>query len=345
MSNTNASSNALYAKCKAINAKRITDKQFSDLAGLSDLAEFASHLKSRTSYAEAFDGLENVGVGKERLEAVIYRMTLLRFLHLSKYMDMSGENVKDYFLSRIEIDILLSCATRLGTQYISDPFLLYIPNEIKKLLCFSVDALLGAHDITEFSAALSGTRYEKTVFTNRMSNGQIRLSQLQNALYKELFENTVKTLCGKDYSKNADVKNLLCSMSDIMMISGLIRAKRYYPQNAHMLLSVFRSSLSHLAEKQFDALFRAENEKKLLEEMKKFKKLRHICTIFENKNLEKQALFCVCTKTLSRTLSAPCAAIAFFELSRIESTNLTLIVEGISSAADTSLIMSLLIKE
>ena len=86
MSISGLSSNALYAKAKAMFADHLTDEVYTELAGMTELADFTSYLKTKTPYSEAFEAIGQSGrLSRRQLEGIIKRMTLLRLEKLLRY--------------------------------------------------------------------------------------------------------------------------------------------------------------------------------------------------------------------------------------------------------------------
>jgi len=339
------SSNALYAKSKAMNAKRITERQYADMAALPDIGELASYLKNRTSYSAAFEGIGGVSFNRARLEGVIKRMIFLREQTIMRYAELTGSGLGDYFTARRETDIIISCARRNGETFSVDPYLLYLPDSAKQSLRIDLSGIEDVKSDTQMLEALEGTPYHK-LLTGVLSGDRRHFVNMQNILYKNLFEQTAKNLeshlSGEDAAKAVGI---LSELSDIITLSSLYRIKKYYPDDEKMIFHVFRANVTKLDKKCFDELCAAKDAAEVEKLINNGKYGKYFRDNYDSRNLSRRIMYTACKKHLSASFSAVVSAICCDELFRIEATNLSTVAEGISYKMSPDEIMSLLIKE
>lgn len=345
MNISSLSSGALYAKSKAMNAGRITDRQYSEMCALSDISELYSYLKNRTAYSEAFSGLGSIKMSRTRLEAVIRRMVYLREARLMKYTSITGSGLETYFIKRMEADFIISCARHTDSMFAVDPYMLYIPQRTRELLDIDISALENSRSPAELLLALSGTEYVK-ILSKTLESSEGSFVHIQNVLYRNLFERTAAEL-KKKLSENEAKQAVeeLSVMSDILTLSSLYRTKKYYSENDKMLIHVFRTSLTNISDKVLSALLSCTDLKALEAMIGRTRYGKLFSANYESHNMAKRILFTYCKKNLTKSQNSVACAISYGELVRIEAANISTIAEGLAYKMAPDDIAGLLIKE
>lgn len=339
------SAGALYAKCRAMYAKRLTEAQLAEMAAMTELSEICSYLKNRDAYSEAFAETSAArGMSIARFGALMKKALLLREERMLRYAALSDSGIEKYFALRNEVEIITERASVMGAAGFISSGYLYLPESAEKKLCFRVSEIENAKDARQLAKALSKTPYGKII--SAASGKKQSFVHIQNALYKYLFERTadiVKENFGG--AKRREILGFLSELSDITTLSELYRIKKYYPDNPLMTLHAFKSDLSSLGEKDFERLCAAPDTSKLEELFLKTKTGRLLYGIRDKDNLEKCAVYALCRKTLAFTDNPFVCAICFDELMRAECANVVTVAGGAASGLEPEKIMSLLVKE
>ena len=347
MSIKGLSSGALFAKVKACSTSLLNEGDYAKAAACPTLSEFASFLKNKTPYSDAFNGIgSSVRMTRQHLEAVIKRMTLLRMEKIIRYAKLTDNYVSDYFMMKHETECIISRLRQHG-EYTIDSYLMYMPEGFFTSTCFDIKALEQAKDTSSILDVLEKTPY-RAILAPVLELHEAGRWIPENLLYKNLYETgaaSFRKKLGDDEYKG--VEELLSTHSDMMTVNNIYRIKKYYPDSeAEMLLSIFTSSVTGFNHSQLTGLKGATNAKEFTERLlqTKYKELSVLFNSPVGGLFTKQYLYNVCKKNFIRTNSAALSALCYLTLVNSEADNLITVAEGISAGSDPERICTMLIK-
>lgn len=347
MSIAGLSSGALFAKSKACFTKTFCDEDYSTAASFQNISEFASFLKNKTSYSEAFEGIGGSGkITRQHLEAIIKRMTLIRLEKIIRYAKLSDSFISEYYLIKHECECIISRIRQHG-EYTLESYLMYMPDGFFKNTCFDITELEKAHTSEQIGSVLEKTPYGKILEQVLEHNDCNRRLVPENLLYKYLYETSAQSF-KKKLGKNdyAEVEELLSVLSDMITIGTIYRIKKYYSASEDLMLHVFASSLTHLSDVRLDELKHTESVNEFVSVLKKTR-YKGLATLLEG---EKSALFTkqytynFCRKKFASSNNSALCAICYGILINTEADNLITISEGVSSGTSPEKILSMLIR-
>lgn len=347
MSIKGLSSGALFAKVKACSTALLKDDDYIKAASCTSLAEFASYLKNKTPYADAFEGIgTSVRITRHHIEAIIKRMTLMRMEKIIRYASITDNFISDYFLMKHETECIISRLRQHG-EYSLDSYLMYMPDGFFTGTCFDLQALEHADSIKKILDVLKGSCYYDILapVLEKKENGRLIP---ENLLYKHLYEAGAKGFKSKlSQEEYKEVEELLSMMSDMLTVNNIYRIKKYYPDSEEtMILHVFSSSLTKFTQNQLSALRRVTNAKEFTQSISETA-YKGLNTLFESPMgalFTKQYIYNICKKRFTRTSNAAVSALCYSRLVSSEADNLISIAEGISLGAEQERICSMLIK-
>lgn len=347
MSIAGLSSGALFAKVKACSTALLTDEDYVRAAASENLSDFASYLKNKTAYAEAFEGLGSANKGtRQQIEAVIKRMTMLRLEKIIRYAELSDNYIAEYFMMKHEIKCIISRLRQHG-EYTLDSYLLYMPDGFFTNTQFDIKALEHASSAGEICDILKKTEYYgflAPVLEKSERGKWIPENLLYRHLYETGAENFEKKLAKNDFS---DVKELLSTLSDMLTVGSIYRIKKYYPDGEDALtLNVFESSLTKLSQGTLHRLKSSANVSEFSERLAETCYKSAVPLI----NSEKSALFTkhyiygICKKHFARSTNAALTALCYGRIINVEADNLITIAEGVSCGENPDRIMGMLVR-
>lgn len=337
------SSPALYAKCKAMNASRLTKSQFGEMMSLNGLNELCVYLKTRTSYSSVFENTYSQSFNRARFEALIKKMVPIKEQSILRYGALSGSGIDFYFALRRDVRIILSGVRHIDDRLFVDPEIAYLPQSALNKVGVDANGLEKSKNLDELVSLLSGTPY-RTVVENALKDGGY--VALQNALHAYVFDESdkrfAKCLGTKEY---AEVKELLSELSDIITLSGLYRIKKFYSDNPEMNKQVFYSHVTSIDEKTLESMRGAQNLKEYVTLLSHTKQAKLFEGMAGRDNVEKRVLYRACEKRLAMSQNPVVCAICYDELLRIECMDISTVAESISYGLAPETAQNLLIKE
>ena len=348
------SSNALYAKAKALFAEHLTAGVYEELAGMTDLAEFTSFLRTKTPYGAAFEAVgQNGRLSRRQLEGIIKRMTLMRLEKILRYASLCDDGISDYFRMKHECECIIRRLRQEG-DYELDSYFMYVPDGFFKKTCFDLYALERACTPKAVLEVLEGTPYEKPLarvfsFAADPQKDKENTRQVpENLLYSALYEHSAaifkKKLDAKSYP---EVEKLLASLGDMLAIGTFYRIKKYYPEKEDMLrLHVYRSQLTRLSAAQRSSLEHAADISAFIAALDTtcYKKLVPLMKSEKAAIAAKQYLYDYCRAQFSMTSDAALTALCFSAQISAEADNLITLAEGICVGARAEEMTALLIR-
>ncbi len=344
------STSALYAKIKLSYAGHLTEKEYTDLAGCKDLAEFAAYLKNKTSYGEAFAGVGGAAkLSRQHIEAIIRRMTLLRLAKMVRYARLCENYVENYYKNMHECECIVR-RLRAPRLYTLDSYFLYLPEGFFTDTSFDLTALERAKTVEQIAEVLKGTVYEtllSDVFAAKEFSAASHLVP-ENILYAHVFttsaEGFMKTLPKEEY---AEVEALLALFSDMLTVDTMYRILSFYKEQREKLaLYVYRPTFTHFGVGEREALLRAESLEDFREVLSKgrYKGLVPLMKKDDPHRFVANYVNDESKKHFSMTGSAAALALCYRKRISFEADNLITIAEGIEARVAPEKMLALLIQ-
>lgn len=346
MANISAlSSKALYAKAKACYASHMTPDDYVRLSSLSSLEEFVSHLKNKTQYSAAFEGLGGSGhLTRQHVEAIIRRMFFLRLEKLVRYANLCDNYVSDYFLARHECECIVRRLRQSG-EYTLDSYFVYMPEGFFTSTGFDIYALEHARSQEELLEVLHGTDYGK-LLDNILKSGAGSLIA-ENVIYGYLFEHSAKGFKKKLEKKEyEEIERILAMFSDMITINNLYRIKKFYPDCADkLLIHVYTSNLTHISDIQLDKMKKAKDVTEFTAQLEKtcYKQAATLLRGSESALFTKQYIYNECKRLFTISDKAAVSALCYSYLITNEASNLIVLTEALSAGVSQERMLKLLV--
>ena len=340
------SANALYAKCKAMNASRLTRSQFVEMASLSGLSELCTYLKSKTAYADVFSDstFNTANISRARFEALIKKAVPTREEKILRYAALSGSKIDEYFSTRRDIRIILSGVRHIDNPLYVDPEIMYLPQSARKRLGVDAEEIGNAKSLGELLELLDKTPYKKYVIG--ASAGPHAYCEIQNMLNGYLFDTAFRVVNQNLSGKEKDeAKELFSQMSDIITVFGLYRIKSKYYDSAEAMSQVFVSSATGFDANELERLKSAHGVKELASAISKTHRARLFSDFVGEGNEKERLLYRICSKKLATSQNPVVCAVCYDELLRMECMDISTVAEGIGYKLPPEETMSFLIRE
>ncbi len=310
---------------------------------LEDIQALSSYLKSKTPYGVAFEGVASIKMNRARLEGITSRMVFMREDKLLKYAGLQNSGIDGYIALKREAELITSCARNNGSPFITDPYLMYLPEHMRLSGGLDITKLENAEGPQSLLSALEHTSYHR-LLAPVLKNELYSFPNLQNTLTRYVFDKSTerfsKTLCGKE---KEDVLGLLSEMSDIITLSNIYRIVKYYGRNEKMLISVFTSDATKLDEKKFSALCGCKTSDELDRAIENTPYKGFGEKYGQDGNMCKRATYDLCRKTFAKTTCPTLCAICYLELIRTEKSNISAVSEAIGYKMTSEEILPLII--
>ena len=221
-------SNAILALCRSYYGKRLTTDDFDRLLSCKTLSEFSSVLKEYEFYSPF---LESAASDSLRLEEIVHKSVIERYMSICRYERAIGNSFYDYFLTRIEINEILR-ATMLIIGGHPEEYIVTASPFVARKVSIDLYAMAAARSLEELGRALKGSEYDKTF--SRCLLSQNRTYLLFESEFEKFFDDYLSRLCKKCYrgSEYDEVLRLIKLEHDLEMISRRIRSLRFNPSFA-----------------------------------------------------------------------------------------------------------------
>jgi V/A-type H+-transporting ATPase subunit C len=326
------SSNAILAKSRAMYGKRLTFQSYNDLSGCKSVADIAAYLKNRTFYSDIFEGVSLTGIHRGQLELLLSKHAFRQFELLCKYELSIGQDFYKYFITRNDIDMILTCVRLLNTGNPED-FLLYMPvffgeytkiDQVKLAKVRSIDDLLDALDGTEYRAVIEPFAVNFDAIKGKLN--------IEAALNRYKFE-SLKKIAEKDFrGKQAkEVIEVFKIQNDIRVIINIYRLKKMIGADKDVIKQFIMPEVSRLPVKKLKAIAESANENEMLERLKAtvYGKVLNITDFDYFEDAAQRYLYKWSLKMLRFSTNPTVVMFCYVFLLENEINNITHIIEGI----------------
>ena len=223
-----SSSNVILAKTRAMYGNCLKAQNFADLLACHSVGEIAAYLKQNTSYATVLQDINESTIHRGHLESLLRRKLFNDYASLSRYDFTVGAHVSDYLIQQGEIQQIERCL-RLMSAGRADEIIFSIPLFFASRFRFDYRKMSRAKTYDQLLESLEGTPYYKILSLYRPEeNGRIRLTEIENALYRRLVETLYAIIDGTKGELHKQLISLCGSQVEAQNVSRIIRMKAYF---------------------------------------------------------------------------------------------------------------------
>lgn len=336
--------NAIMAKSRAVYGKRLTGKDYESLVNCSSVAEITSYLRSSTAYAEVLENKASTDISAGHLEFLIRKFGAETFERLYRYEVAFGQELYNYFVKNVEIEIILSKIRGILLGNSEDIVVSgsKLSREINEIDMYKVAK---AENMEELASALDGTPY-KAVIRKCMRDPLCDFLDYESA-FSNYFHEYEYELIKKCYGRNNDLLKLLSQKADTEFIDKAYRTKKFFNASSDRILrNTAPVHLTDFSQKQISGLINASDENAVLSVLERTKYKEYARKIREADYAE-QAIAQLNYKKYKHLLRFSRdpneVMFCFMFLSENEISNLIHIIEGVKYKMDAESIKELLI--
>lgn len=343
---TSFSSNAILAKSRAMYGKRLSTQNYNDLLNCKSVGEIASYLKTRTFYSDIFEGVTPSAIHRGQLEVLLNKHVFKQYEILSKYELSIGQDFYKYFITRNDIEMILTCVRLLNTGNPED-YLLYMPiffeehtgiNQFELSKVRSINDLLEALNGTEYKGILSPYVKNFDMITGKLSV-EAAFNRYKYLKLKELVESGYK---GK---RTDQVLEVLKIQNDVRTIINIYRLKKLHGADKELIKRFIIPEVSRMSVKQLEMLTDTPNAEDMLELLNKtdYGKGLNIPNFEYIEDAAQRYLYKWNLKSLRFSSNPTVVMFCFIFLLENEISNVTHIIEGIRYKVSTNDLKNILI--
>ncbi len=339
------SSNAITAKARAIYGKRLTSADYHELLRQRTVSDVASYLKTSTSYSKYLSGISEMQIHRGQLELLLNRSRLEKFVSLCHYDFSKSRSFYHYAIMDMEISMILRAIVHLNSDSPQN-IITGLPLYMQDYISYDFMALSNIRNFDDLLKVLEGTPYAAVLKVFREENGQIRLTDCELALKTYYYKRTL-SIIDRNYkgALRKELRETILMEIDLTNLALIYRLNilfRRSPEQirAQLLPFSFRltpRAVENLLAVQTDAEFVSALRLSAYHPKEKDAEFHYI------EDYTKRLKHLITRKEIRFSSSAPIAFYALITLLRIETENITLIIEGIRYGHPLSEIEKLLI--
>ncbi len=262
-------SNAILAKSRALYGRRLTARNYEELAACRDLPELITYLKNRTSYRQALENVDPNRVRRAELELRLRQDLFDHYSALCRYGMNIGHEFYRYFIIRAEVEAITGRAQEIAVPGSDKLHFHQMPEFIRRHSKLDLIGLSQAADLYQMTEALAGTAYEPILHHFEgipgFSLDKDGVIQLEAALDQYLYD-VMERLVQKKLSGSArrDMDYLLRRKSDMQAIVDIHRMKSMMGADRAYLMPRLAVRYSNMTQKQLLYLMDAKDPRDLI---------------------------------------------------------------------------------
>lgn len=326
------SANAILAKSRAMYGKRLNAQNYNDLLNCKTVGEVAAYLKNRTFYSDIFEGVVPSTLHRGQLESLLSKHAFKQYETLSRYELSIGQNLYKYFITRNDIDTILTYVRLLNTGNPED-FLMYIPVFFGTHTEIDHVKLSKVRSFADLITALNETKYKSV-----LQPFEKIFDMIEGKLFIEAALNRYKYLTLKEIAEKAfkgktanEVLDVLRIQNDMRTFINIYRLKRLPVKDNEVIKQFIIPEVSRLQKKQLNMLEDAPDADNMLELIGKTIYGKGI-NLIENEYIEdatQRYLYHWHLKSLRYSVNPTVIMFCYIFLLENEINNITHIIEGI----------------
>jgi len=340
------SSNAILAKSRAMYGRKLTEQNYSDLMNSRSVGEIASYLKTRTSYADIFEGVATAGIHRGRLEDLLKKRLLKQYASLCRYEMSIGQEFYKYFILKNDITQILGFVRLLSLGRPAD-YILSLPSFFSDHTELNFEKLAAIDSYADLLEALADTEYAKILAPfekiSKTARGSLDIeSALYRFFYLKLWHLAKKDFRGKRLEGMLDMLRIQVDMRTIV---NLYRLKKMLRADEDLLKQFIIPEISNFSEKQIAMLIHSETAEELLKNLEFTSYGKQLKTIdFEYVEVATHRILNNWSKEHYRFSTDPTVVMfCYISIAENEIDNIIHIVEGVRYNVPADKIKSMLI--
>ncbi len=255
---TSKASNALYAKCRAMFGKRLTQHDIDVLLNSRSLSEIAVYLKSNTRYAPALANVDERLTHRGQLELELHRILFGQFEGLCRYEISVGEHLADFVLNRMELKQYLSFLQFLNSGHPQD-YIFSLPYFFEKHTNVKLMELSQQRSFSEFLEHIKKSIYYDALKNIKSEDCRFDYFLVENLMYSKLYDAALSA-CRKYYSGDAQTQllDLFGTEIELHNVASVYRLKKYYKSSPEFISSVLYPYSSRISRRVMAQIAAAE---------------------------------------------------------------------------------------
>lgn len=324
-------SNSILTKARAKYGRRLTPKNYRDLAALGSVGDVAAYLKTHTHFAEGLAGVQESALHRGNLEKLLRQSNLKDIDRLCQFERSVGDHLFEYIIMRGEIDELLRFIRHLTAghpeEYILDMSFRF--NHFTRLDLMALPKLKSYGELTD---QLRNTRYGRMLKPFEEGRLDFSIGNLESAfdrfLYKETFAMLRRSFSGET---RKELVFLLSLEAELANIRRIYRAKKYYDGGADALAAHILPYHCLLSDRQLEAMLKAGGGDEVLSLLRasRYGKYTDRFDPAEIDAFARRVMQDTCERKLHFSTHPAVVMACFFRFADNEVDNITNIIEGI----------------
>lgn len=338
--------NAVLAKAHAMYGRMLTEQNYLDLLGCNSVGDVATYLKTRTSYADIFDGVATVTIHRGRLEELLKKRLFMQYASLCRYELSLGQDFYKYFIIKNDITQILNCIRLLGSGR-SEESLFAVPAFFNEHTTLDLYKLAGAGSFDALVEVLAGTEYDKLLKPfEKLSLTNRSILDIEAVLFKYFYQQ-IWTLANTSFKgkRLEGILDVFRLRADMRTVVSLYRLKKMLHHDELLLRQFVMPSISNFTEKQLSALIDAPSAQDMLKGLERTVYGKQLGALdYEYIEIATHNIMFNQSKKLFRfSTDATVVMFCYIFLAENEIENITHIVEGIRYDVPVDKIQAMLI--
>lgn len=337
------SSNAVFAKARAMYGRRLNSSDYRFLCECKDVPAVAVYLKNNTHYGRHISTFNDKNIHRGWLETILKAAYFEECCALCRYEITIGEFLYRYIIDTAEVDILMHFLTLIATGKTNE-YIYSMPVYMDKHSLVDIKSLATVKTYNDFLDKVKDTPYFNIFVNNKPNNHIYDFAKIEcevyNEMYKNLFDIIDKNTGGRE---KEELKDLFTSLLNAKNFDFILRLKKFYPNSSKKIKDLL-CPYGTFTESQIDALINAQNKNEMLKILSKFREGKEILKYYNNeKEIAAKLLYKKTRKNIKNSTFPSVVMISYLFLSEIELNNIIRIIEGVRYNIPSEMINNLLI--
>jgi V/A-type H+-transporting ATPase subunit C len=324
--------NGTVAKLRALNGKRLSSAEYTDLAAQRRVSDIAEYLRNTRSYERLFDGVNTNTVHRGMIENLLRRSVFETYFRIVGFEHLEKEDFYNFKILQSEVREILVAISHINAR--SDQHIEKLPVYLDKYISYSLIELAKARSREDLLDVLKNTPYRAIIEEIPLrKSGKIDFNPTERALrtyyYKELLDSPFFKKSG-----TGPLKTLITTDIDLINLINAYRMITYFGESSDYINSLmlpFRGKLTAAAGAELRS---SQNKTEFIDRFKNsyYGRVMENYGIAENESLELQTQrlrYNYAKQALSTSVHPAQSIYAFIYLYEAEVTNIIKIIEGI----------------
>lgn len=337
---------AMVSKTKAIFAKRLKFKDYTNLISKKNLVEIVTYLKNETYYHEVLNGVNEKAIRRGQLEVLIRNDLIYNLSKILNYANDIKHSIYQVFIVQSEIQLIMSLVRSFILQ--EEIKIVKLPIIIEHQLCFNLKEVANAKNYQELLSFMVNTPYHPIMFKYAKQN----LKEFNFVAFEfELFNyyNDVVQNKLKKYNSNKAkiLKNIFDADNELRNIGKIYRLKKYFKADKHQIRSLIHPTYYRFKKSEYDQMIEEDSPLDIIERIKKSNYKLFITNRFEEEesieSITSEIIYNINKKQIYFSNDADVIVTVFYTLAKVEIQNIVDIIEGVRYGLNVDEIKKMLI--